>query len=148
MSKRKGVDYPGISITYFCHDGQGNFVMHRRSKYTRDEHGVWDIGGGGLKLHDTVENTLRQEIKEEYCTEVIEYEFLGYQDVFRKHNGEKTHWLALNFKVLVDPSKVKIGEPDKFDKLAWFTLDNLPDNLHSQLPWFFREYKDKLKNSV
>lgn len=43
----KGVDYIGVCVVYFCHDGKGEFVMAKRSSNARDEHGRWDIGGGG-----------------------------------------------------------------------------------------------------
>jgi len=146
QSIKRGVDYIGVSICYFCHDGEGNFAMMKRGQNTRDEHGVWDIGGGGLEFGETVEQRLRAEIKEEYCADVLDYEFLGYQDVHRTHQGKETHWIALNFKVLVDRNQVKNGEPHKFDEVAWFTLDNLPptEEMHSQLPDFFKMFKDKL----
>ena len=141
----KGIDYPGVSIVYFCHDGKGNFVMAKRSRNTRDEHDKWDIGGGGLEFGEKVEENLKKEIKEEYCTNVIEYEFLGYNDVHRAHNGKKTHWIALEFKVLIDPEKVAIGEPHKFSEIGWFTLNNFPKDLHSEVPGFFKRYGDRLK---
>lgn len=140
----KGVDYTGISIVYFCHDGKSEFVMAKRSANARDEHGRWDIGGGGLEFGETAGNTLKKEIKEEYCADILNYEFLGYRDVHRVHQDKKIHWIALDFKVLVDRNQVKNGEPYKFDEVAWFTLNNLPDNLHSQLPNFFKLYKEKL----
>ncbi len=93
-----------------------------------------------------VEDTLKREIKEEYCADVLSYEFLGIHDVHRKHQGKKTHWIALNFKVLVDKEKVKNGEPHKLDEVKWFTLKSLPKPLHSQFPDFLLRYKDKLKN--
>ena len=142
---KKGEDYIAVGVVYYCHDGQGNFLMSKRSINCRDEHGAWDPGGGGIELHDTVENTLRKEIKEEYCTEVLNFEFLGYRDVRRINNGKPTHWIALDFKVLVDRSKVKNGEPHKFDDLQWFTLDNLPSPLHSQMPNFIKLYEKKLR---
>lgn len=141
---KKGFDYTGVSISYFCHDGKGNFLMAKRSNNCRDEHGNWDQGGGGLEFDDTVLGTLKKEIQEEYCTDVLEYDFLGYRDVHREHEGQKTHWIALDFKVLVDREKVKNGEPHKFDDLAWFTLDNLPEPLHSQFLNASALYKDKL----
>ena len=140
----KGVDYTGISIVYLCHDGKGNIIMAKRSKNARDEQGRWDIGGGGLELHDTVENTLKKEIKEEYGTDVLEFEFLGYRDVHRENKGVATHWIALDFKVLIDPKKVKNGEPHKFDEIAFFRFDNLPTPTHSQFPQFLKQYKQKL----
>jgi 8-oxo-dGTP diphosphatase len=135
-----GKDYPGVSVVYFCHDGKGNIVLAKRSKNARDEHGRWDIGAGGLDLGRTVEETLRKEIKEEYCTDVIDFEFLGFRDVHRLHDGVKTHWIALDFKVLIDPKKVKNGEPHKLDEVGFFKLNKLPKPVHSQLPTFLRKY--------
>jgi 8-oxo-dGTP diphosphatase len=142
---KKGVDYTGVTVVYFCHDGQGNFLFSKRSTNCRDEHGCWDEGGGSIEFDHTVEGTLRKEIKEEYCTDVLDYEFLGYSDVHREHEGTKTHWIALDFKVLIDREKVKNGEPHKFDEIGWFRLDKLPSPLHSQTPRRLGLYKDKLK---
>lgn len=142
---RKGMDYVGVCITCFCHDGKGNFVMNLRGKNARDENGRWEFMGGGLELGDKVEDTIRKEVREEYCTEVLDFEFLGYRDVHREHDGQKTHWIALDFKVLVDPNKVKNGEPHKFDDIGWFTLENLPQPQHSQLGVFLRQYGEKLR---
>ena len=104
----------------------------------------WDPGGGGVEFGDTIEQTIKKEIQEEYCTDVLGYEFLGYRDVHREHGDNKTHWIALDFKVLVDPKKVTNGEPSKFEAIEWFTLDNLPEPLHSQFPNFLDLYKERL----
>jgi 8-oxo-dGTP pyrophosphatase MutT (NUDIX family) len=144
---QKGIDFVGVSVVYFCHDGQGKFVMHKRSNQARDEHGKWDIGAGGLEVEDSIEQTLKKEIEEEYATEVRSYEFLGIRDVFRQNpDGSRTHWVALDHKVLVDPAKVKNGEPHKFDEVKWFTWSDLPaeNELHSQLPIFLEKYKNRL----
>lgn len=141
---KKGVDYTGVTVVFACHDGEGNFLMNKRSTACRDEHGTWDPGGGGLDFGDTIEETLRKEIREEYCTDVMDSKFLGFRDVHREHEGVKTHWIALDFKVLIDRSNVKNGEPHKFEELAWFRLDNLPSPLHSQFPNFLNLYKEKL----
>jgi 8-oxo-dGTP pyrophosphatase MutT (NUDIX family) len=142
---RKGVDYIGVSVIYFCHDGAGKFVMAKRSKNARDEQGRWDIGGGGLEFGEFVEDALCREVKEEYCTDVLGCEFLGYRDVHREHDGVPTHWISLDFKVRIDPAKVAIGEPHKFDDIGFFTLDTIPENSHSQFPEFLRLYREKLE---
>lgn len=141
---KKGIDYTGITVVYLCHDGQNNFLFNKRGENCRDEQNTWDCGRGGLEFCDTVENTLKKEIKEEYCTDVFDFEFLGYRDVHRENNRIKTHWIALDFKVLVEKEKVKNGEPHKFDEVKWFKLNNLPTPLHSQFPIFLKLYKDKL----
>lgn len=141
---KKGVDFTGITVVYFCHDGKGNIVFGKRNNNARDEKGRWDIGGGAVEFGDSLETTLRKEIKEEYSTDVLSFEYLGFREVFRENDGKKTHWLAMDFKVLVDPAKVKNGEPHKFDDVACFTLQNMPSPVHSQLPLFLEKYEDKL----
>jgi 8-oxo-dGTP pyrophosphatase MutT (NUDIX family) len=142
---KKGLDFIGVTITFICHDGKGNFVMAKRSANARDEQGTWDNGGGGVEFGEKIEDCLRKEIREEYSAEVLDYEFLGYRDVHRIQNGKPSHWIALDFKVLVDPAQVKIGEPHKFDDIGWFTIDNLPSPLHSQVGAHLERHRDKLK---
>lgn len=141
---QKGIDHIGISVSYFCHDGRGNYLMNKRSTNCRDEHGCWDFGGGGVDFGDTIELTLRKEIKEEYCADILEYEFLGPTESFRDLDGKKSHWIHLHFLVKIDPKQVKNGEPHKFDEVKWFTLDNLPLPLHSQTPGDLKEFKDRM----
>lgn len=142
---KKGFDHIGVSVVYFCHDGKGKFVMAKRSAKARDENGCWDIGGAALEFGEKVEDALKREIKEEYCTDVLDYEFLGHRDVHRKHNGKRSHWIALDFKVRVNPKKVGIGEPHKFDEIGWFTLSKMPKKIHSALPAFLKNYRSKLE---
>lgn len=140
----KGIDYIGICVCYICHDGKGRFVLNKRGKNSRDEQGRWDCGGGSLDFGETVEGTLRKEIKEEYGADVISYEFLGFRDLFRDINGEKTHWLTIDFKALVDPLQVKNAEPHKFDAVEWFTMNSLPAPLHFGFSHMFKKYSKKI----
>jgi 8-oxo-dGTP pyrophosphatase MutT (NUDIX family) len=142
----KGMDYIGVGVIYFCHDGKGNILMAKRSINARDENGRWDIGGGAIEFGMNPEETLKKEIMEEYCTDCLGYEFLGFRDVHREHNGRHTHCVVLDYKVLVDPKKVKIGEPHKFDDIGWFRIDAMPPpaEIHSQFPKFLELYKNKL----
>lgn len=146
----KGIDYPGICVVFLCHDGRGNIVMNRRSINTRDEHGKWDIGGGGLKLGEKIEDCLAREIKEEYCADIIHHEFMGYRDVHRTHDSKPTHWIALDFLVHINRSQVAIGDPHKMDEIAWFSLDNLPpdEERHSQAPHFWELYEPQISAAL
>jgi 8-oxo-dGTP diphosphatase len=144
-----GTEFTGITVLFFCHDGKGRYLISKRSKNTRDEQGTWDPGAGGLKFNErVVEDALVRELMEEYCTKPIEVNFLGFRDLHRVHDNKPTHWVALDFRVKVDPMTVKIGEPHKCDGLQWVTikeLDDFPEPLHSQFPYFLNKYKNQLQ---
>ena len=142
---KKGVDYIGVTVPYFCHDGEGNYLFNKRSTNCRDEHGRWDNGGGGLEFGEQVLDRLRTEVKEEYGADVLEHEFLGFRDVHREHEGKPTHWISIDFRVRVERGQVKNGEPHKFDAVEWFRLDALPEPLHSQVPAAIEKYRTHLE---
>lgn len=149
LRRHKGISFPGITTVFICHDGQGKIFLTKRSKSTRDEHGRWDPGGGGLKHGQTIEDNLRRELKEEYNAEALKLDFVGYYDVFRESpDGQPTHWVAFLFAVLVDPKKIRINEPEMIDGQGWFGLDDLPTPLHSQWPNILKQFKPRLQAAI
>ncbi len=140
----KGIDYIGIAVCFYCHDGDGNYILTKRSTSCRDEHGRWDFGGGGVKFGETIVQALLREIKEEYGIEPISYEFLEFDEVFREHDGKRTHWIDFRYKVLLNRLMVINNEPEKHEELDWFTIDNLPSPLHSQIAHEIVKYKTLL----
>jgi 8-oxo-dGTP pyrophosphatase MutT (NUDIX family) len=98
-----------------------------------------------VEFGDSVEDTIRREVMEEYNVDVINFEFLGFRDVKRQSHGITTHWIALDFKVLVNPDNMKNNEPHKFDDIGWFSPQSMPEPVHSQFPNFLEKYKLKLK---
>lgn len=136
-----GVDYIGISTPFYCNDGKGNFLLHKRSKNTRDEHGRWDTGAGKLEFGLRLEENVLKEVLEEYgCNGEIQ-EQLPVISILREHNGKKTHWMAVPFFVRVDPHEVRNNEPHKIDEIGWFRIDNLPQPLHSGFQYTLDYYK-------
>lgn len=124
-----GIDYVGISLGFICHDGQGNILMHKRSKNTRDQHGHWDWGGGKMELGETIEEGLLRELQEEYGVDGKIEHVLPPVDWVSK--GKITaHWVVLLHIVKVDRDKVINNEPRSIEELGWFDFDNLPDPLH------------------
>ena len=103
-------------------------------------------GGGSIELGESVGDALKREIKEEYCAKVIQSDFLGFRDVHRiDEKGNKTHWIVLDFRVLIDKDKVKMAFQMNMKRLDGFKLDNLPSPVHSQFPTFVKNYKHRLK---
>lgn len=100
------------------------------------------MGGGQLELHTSLEENVLKEVIEEYgCLgEILEQ--LPPLEVFREMNGVETHWLGIPFVIKVNPDEVKLNEPEYCDELGWFTLDNLPQPLHSAYEKAFVQYKE------
>ncbi len=143
---KRGVDFIGVCVVFYCHDGKGNLLMHKRSKNCRDEIGKWDVGGGSVEFGESFEEAVRREVKEEYCVEILELQHAGTTSVMRDNKGVSTHWVAAIFGALVDPKKAKIGDPEKMEGLQWFAFDKLPTHKHSQFDRHFQIFQDKLNS--
>lgn len=136
-----GFDFIGVPTPFYCHDGKGNILMHKRTIACRDEHGRWDAGSGKLEFNNSLEANVLQEVLEEYGCKGEIIEQLPAHDIFREQNGVKTHWIAIPFFVKVNPEEVKIGEPEKMAELGWFPINKLPIPLHSGFEYTFLRYK-------
>lgn len=130
---KRGIDYIGVNCAFWCHDGKGNLLLHKRSQTCRDEQGTWDCGAGAMEFGETFADAVRREVREEYGVEPIRVDYVATENVLREHNGKQTHWIKNMHAVLVDPAKVINNEPEKIDAIGWFTFDTLPNPLHSQI---------------
>ncbi len=143
MDLKRGVDYIGITCVFFCHDGKGNLLLSKRSKNCRDEIGRWDVGGGSMEFGEDFEEAARREIKEEYCTDVLDMKFVKHQNVIRQEEGSpRTHWICFLFLAHVNPKKVKNGDPLKIDDIGWFHPTKLPNPMHSMFDKSFKIIKE------
>lgn len=139
LRAHKGVSFVGVATAAVCHDGEGNILLMKRGSKARDENGRWDVLGGGLKHGVMLEENLLRELKEELCTTGADIVPIGVREAHRQlDDGTKTHWIAIDYVMKIDRQKVEIGEPGVIDEIGWFTLDNLPSPLHSQLPKLFK----------
>ncbi len=141
---KKGFDFVGVGVCFFCHDGNGRVLMNKRSQNCRDEQGRWDFGGGGVEFGESIIDAVHRELSEEYSATVLASEFLGYRDVFREQDGKKTHWVAFDFKMHIDPTTVKNAEPHYHDAIERFPFNAMPQPVHSQIPRWLDLYKHKL----
>ena len=130
---RRGKDFIGVNCVFFCHDGNGKVLLHKRSQGCRDEHGTWDCGAGAMEFGESFEEVVRREVKEEYLVDPLDVTYIGSRNVLREHDGSKTHWIANVHLVHVNPEDVAIGEPHKMEEIGWFSLDQFPEPLHSAL---------------
>lgn len=131
---RRGIDHIGVGVVSIIHDGKGSILLMKRGPKARDERGRWDVCGGAIEFGESIDEAIEREVMEELCTRALEIDFLGVYSAHREHEGDPTHWVQMVHAVQVDPKTVKIGEQHKITELGWFTLDTLPEPLHSQFP--------------
>ncbi len=114
-----GIDFIGVTTPFYCNDGKGNFLLHKRSIECRDEQGRWDTGSGKLEFGLALEENVLKEVFEEYgCVGEIQ-ERLPAHDIFRDQSGVKTHWVAVPFFIKVNRDEAKNNEPEKIDEIGW-----------------------------
>ena len=140
-----GKDFVGITTPFYCHDGEGNFVLHKRSANCRDEQGRWDPGAGQLELSASLEENALREVREEYGCRGEIVGRLPAHDIFREQEGVMTHWVAIPFFIRVKREEVKINEPDKIDEIGWFRLDHLPKPLHTGFARSLELFKEEFQ---
>lgn len=150
LRKHKGKSFVGVSTAAAIFNPKGKLFLAKRSENTRDEHGRWDVCGGGLKWGETLEDNVRREMQEEFAVESkSRLTFVGIREAFRvdQHN-DKTHWVCLDYCIVLGPEeakKVVINEVDNFTESGWFDLSQLPQPLHSVIS---DEYIGRLKLAV
>jgi 8-oxo-dGTP diphosphatase len=142
---KRGIDYTSIVVVTICHDGQGNYLLGKRSERCRDEHLRWDlIGSGGVEFGEKLDTALCREVNEEIGADVKQFEYLGFREVVREQDGVMAHWIAFDFKVEVDRAMVRNCEPEKCLEIGWFRLEDFPEPMHSQWHVFLNQHKDRL----
>lgn len=146
IDKFRGVKFIGVCVVFYCHDGKGNLLMHKRSKNCRDEVGKWDVGGGSVEFGESFEEAVRREVKEEYGLDILKLNHAATTSVLRENNGIATHWVAAIFDVLIDPDKAIIGDPEKMENLEIFPFDKIPSPRHSQFDYHFQLFLSSLNS--
>lgn len=138
---KPGIDHIGVSVSFYCHNDDGIFVLHKRSDKCRDEIGVWDFGGGKLEFGEDLTEGVLREVLEEYGVigEIVEQ--LPAHSIIRENNGVKTHWVVIPFFIKVDITKIKNADPEKIAEIEFFDLKNLPKPLHQGAKQTLERYK-------
>ncbi|MGW0587378.1 NUDIX domain-containing protein [Streptosporangium sp. NPDC002607] len=129
-----GRSYIGVSCSFVCHDGKGRVLLHLRGPGARDSREVWDSGAGELAFGEDFEACVRREVSEEFGATALELVQVGVANVRRTSGEVATHWVSVQFAVLIDPSEVTLAEPDRIGNLTWFGEGDVPAELHPALP--------------
>jgi 8-oxo-dGTP diphosphatase len=124
---------------------QDNKILMTRRVNTGWEDGNYTFPSGHVEVHETPRQALVREAQEEIGI-TIQEEDLHFEHVaFRNSNGEdRVDIFFTASKHLAEPTN---KEPHLCDDIAWFPIDNLPENTISFLKDIISLYKEKVPYS-
>lgn len=120
---KKGVDYIGVGVGAIIVNKEGKIFLAKRGREVRNESGKWEFPGGGVEFGDTLKNTLKREIMEEYGIEIEPGKLLDVCDhiILAEHQ----HWVSPSFICSLTKGEPKILEPHKCDEIGWFSCEEI-----------------------
>lgn len=99
----------------------------------------WALIGGYIDWDETLEDSVRRELKEEVGLEVKEMKFLGvYSDPERDLDGRQN----IGHCYIVKPRGEIKTEPTEVSEYGWFELDNLPEKIAFDHRKMLKDYKN------
>lgn len=131
--------YPRIGIGVMIQNEKGEVLLGER-KNSHGE-GEWCFPGGHLDFGETMEETVRREVKEEVGLEVGEVKLISVGDEMRYIKSDDKHYVNIGFKAEYLGGEPKLMEPDKCREWRWFDWDNLPDKLFQGTELIVNNYK-------
>lgn len=136
---KAGIDFIGVGVGAMILNKENRVLMLLRNKSARNEGGNWCFPGGEVEFGETLEQAAKREAKEETGCEIEIEKLLKVVDHIILE--EKQHWCNPIFKAKIVKGKLENMEPEKFEKIKWFSLEELPENLTTNLKKLFKDIK-------
>jgi 8-oxo-dGTP diphosphatase len=134
---KPGHDYIGVGGGVLIFNKKKEILLMRRAK-TRNEDGWWSKPGGGVEYGEKAIVSMKREIKEEAGINIDIWGYLPHTDHIIKK--DKQHWVAFNYLGSLKSGTAKIMEPEKCDRIGWFSLDKLPKKIQQTTRESVRNY--------
>ena len=118
---------------------KGQILMQKRSAQKHKNPNKWSKTGGHVDAGETVEHAIAREVKEEVGIEIKKENLKFLTVMFQK--SEKKY---INFWFTCDEFK---GEPknceqDKCEKIGWYDIEKLPENIAQKENKIINDYKN------
>lgn len=127
---KRGKDYIGVGCgALIVNDKNQVLLLLRTNKSQGGGGNLWSRPGGTVDFGETVEQAIKREIKEELDIDIELFGPKSYYNDIREEFREKKHWVACGCFARIIKGELKIMEPAKHEKVEWFDLDKLPENI-------------------
>ena len=133
----------GVGLLVF--NNENEILMQLRTDYNQ-----WGFPGGSMELGESFEETAVRELKEETNLEIDDLELirvLSGKDTYREYpNGDKLYDITAIFVIKKYHGELKIND-DESKKLAWFDLNNLPENMTNHTKNYIQKFGNILEEA-
>ncbi|MGN7401907.1 NUDIX hydrolase [Cytobacillus praedii] len=116
---------PKVGVGAVILDENNRILLVLRKK--APEAGCWSLPGGKVDYMETIEDAVRREIKEELGIDIEISRLLCVTNHIIQ--AEDIHYVAPTFIVSITNGQVKNKEPHALEKVRWFSIDEMPENL-------------------
>ena len=106
---------------------KGNAVLLVRRRNQTFGKGLYSMVGGKLEENETLRQAIKREVFEETALDIPESSFELAHVFHRK--GTETELISLVFKADISNFSPHNNEPEKHDDMAFFEINNLPENI-------------------
>ena len=143
---KKGIDFIGVGCGALIVNDKNQVLLIKRSdKCQGGMNHMWSRPGGAVDFGEPVKQAIRREVKEELGIEIELFGSKFTEDDIRIEDGIKKHWVGISYFARIINGSPKIMEPEKHEKVEWFDLDNLPENLVGYTKAHIEELKKHIK---
>lgn len=104
-------------------------------KNTGYNDGEYELPGGHVDEGEDLMNAMIREADEELKIK-LRVEDLRIEHILHHYKGNRLKFIISAEKY---EGNLKIGEPDKCEKLEWFDIENLPENIYKKVENVIRE---------
>lgn len=115
-----GKDFIGVGAGALIFDDQGRLLLSLRGQGAKNERGKWEIPGGSVEFGEKISEALKREVKEELDIDIEVGEMVQLCDHIIPDEGQ--HWVAPTYICKITSGTPKIMEPEKCERIGWFTL--------------------------
>jgi nucleoside triphosphatase len=128
--------YPEPTVGAVIFNPQQEILLIKGKKF-KD---TYVIPGGHIEVGETLEETLRREVKEETGLDIDEFHLLSFQEsIFNPHYHEKRHFLYIDFVCTTSSTQVVLNEESQ--EYRWVALPDAFDlPLHPYTRALLTEY--------
>lgn len=113
-------------------------VLLALRKNTGYNDGEYELPGGHVDANEDLIQAMIREAKEELNIDLNRGD-LKIEHILHHYKGNRLKFIISAEKY---DGELKIGEPDKCEKIEWFNINELPSNLDKKVIKVLREIKD------